>query len=77
LKLPCSIAVLVLGLAAIAANSPANEFVFETRFVRYVITEDESARVESAYSLNYARLKQIKGKYDPENFFHLNQNIKP
>jgi hypothetical protein len=41
------------------------------------MTEDESARVESAYSLNYARLKQIKGKYDPENFFHLNQNIKP
>jgi FAD/FMN-containing dehydrogenase len=41
------------------------------------MTEDESARVESAYGSNYARLKQIKRKYDPENFFHLNQNIKP
>jgi FAD/FMN-containing dehydrogenase len=41
------------------------------------MTEDESARVESAYSLNYERLRQIKRKYDPENFFHMNQNIKP
>jgi len=41
------------------------------------MTEDESGRVASAYASNYARLRQIKRKYDPENFFHLNQNIKP
>lgn len=41
------------------------------------MTEEESARVESAYGSNYARLRQIKKQYDPENFFHLNQNIKP
>jgi FAD/FMN-containing dehydrogenase len=41
------------------------------------MTADESGRVESAYGLNYARLKEIKRKYDPENVFHLNQNIKP
>jgi FAD/FMN-containing dehydrogenase len=41
------------------------------------MTEDESNRVAAAYGANYARLVQIKKQYDPENLFHLNQNIKP
>jgi FAD/FMN-containing dehydrogenase len=40
------------------------------------MTEDEGDRVAAAYGVNYARLKQIKKKYDPENIFHNNQNIK-
>jgi FAD/FMN-containing dehydrogenase len=40
------------------------------------MTGDEGDRVASAYGANYARLKQIKKKYDPENIFHNNQNIK-
>ena len=40
------------------------------------MTEDEGDRVAAAYGANYARLKQIKKKYDPENIFHNNQNIK-
>jgi FAD/FMN-containing dehydrogenase len=41
------------------------------------MTEEEGDRVESAYGSNYTRLRQIKKQYDPDNFFHLNQNIKP
>lgn len=41
------------------------------------MTEDESDRVAAAYGANYARLQQIKRRYDPENIFHMNQNIKP
>ena len=41
------------------------------------MTEDESSRVTAAYGANYARLAEIKKRHDPENVFHLNQNIKP
>ena len=41
------------------------------------MTEEEGDRVAAAYGANYERLVQIKRQYDPENIFHLNQNIKP
>jgi FAD/FMN-containing dehydrogenase len=39
--------------------------------------DDEADRVPSAYGGNYQRLVQLKAKYDPENFFRQNQNIRP
>jgi FAD/FMN-containing dehydrogenase len=41
------------------------------------MTEEEGDRVKAAYGSNYDRLVQIKKHYDPDNIFHLNQNIKP
>lgn len=41
------------------------------------MTEEEGDRVAAAYGPNYERLVRIKRQYDPENLFHLNQNIKP
>lgn len=40
------------------------------------ISEGED-RIEGAYGANYERLTKVKGKYDPDNFFRVNQNIKP
>jgi len=41
------------------------------------MTAEESDRVAAAYGANYDRLVQTKKRYDPDNIFHLNQNIKP
>ena len=39
--------------------------------------DEGSERIRSAYGANYARLAEIKTKYDPTNFFRMNQNIVP
>ena len=46
-------------------------------YVNFLMDEGEE-RVREAYGLEkYDRLKALKTKYDPENFFKLNQNIRP
>ena len=42
-----------------------------------MIMDEGTERVKASYRENYERLAQIKTKYDPQNFFHVNQNIKP
>jgi FAD/FMN-containing dehydrogenase len=34
-------------------------------------------RIQATYRDNYDRLVEIKRKYDPDNFFRVNQNIPP
>lgn len=38
---------------------------------------EEEGNESLAYGPNYERLAKLKAKYDPENFFHINQNITP
>jgi hypothetical protein len=41
-----------------------------------LLADEGDDHVRVAYGDNYARLAALKTKYDPTNFFRLNQNIK-
>ncbi|MBM7790956.1 FAD-binding oxidoreductase [Tenggerimyces flavus] len=56
-----------------AATAPHSE---DGGYVNFMSGDDED-RVAANYKGNYGRLVEIKRKYDPDNLFHLNQNLKP
>jgi FAD/FMN-containing dehydrogenase len=45
-------------------------------YVNFMMEEGED-RIRATYRGNYERLARIKAKYDPENFFRVNHNIRP
>ena len=45
-------------------------------YVHFLMDEGQD-RIKAAYRGNYDRLAQVKQRYDPDNLFHVNQNIQP
>lgn len=45
-------------------------------YVNFMMEEGQD-RIQATYRDNYPQLQQVKAKYDPDNYFHINQNIKP
>jgi hypothetical protein len=45
-------------------------------YVNFMMDEGQE-RVQATYGANYTRLAEIKAKYDSENVFRVNQNIRP
>jgi FAD/FMN-containing dehydrogenase len=52
-------------------------FFARGRYVNYLGDDEAGEPVAAAYGPNYPRLRKLKTKYDPQNFFHMNQNIRP
>jgi FAD/FMN-containing dehydrogenase len=52
-------------------------YLGSTRYVNYLDVDEAGDPAAVAYGANYARLRELKSKYDPENVFHVNVNIKP
>lgn len=52
-------------------------FAASGRYVNYLGDEEGVDPVPAAYGSNYRRLRELKSKYDPKNFFRMNQNIRP
>jgi FAD/FMN-containing dehydrogenase len=46
-------------------------------YVNFLGEGEGEERVRATYGQNYARLAQVKARYDPDNFFCVNQNIVP
>ncbi|MGI0091933.1 MAG: FAD-binding oxidoreductase [Nitrososphaerales archaeon] len=51
-------------------------FMSKRVYVNFLNQEGDE-RVRASYGENYQRLVDLKNKYDPMNFFRMNQNIKP
>jgi hypothetical protein len=52
-------------------------YLAETRYVNYLENDEAGDPAAVAYGANYSRLRDLKTKYDPENFFSGNVNIRP
>jgi FAD/FMN-containing dehydrogenase len=46
-------------------------------YVNFLMGDEGAGRVKATYGDNYERLVATKDKYDPNNLFRVNQNIKP
>jgi FAD/FMN-containing dehydrogenase len=46
-------------------------------YLNYTSDQEDPERVRSTYGSKYERLVALKDKYDPQNVFCLNPNIKP
>jgi FAD/FMN-containing dehydrogenase len=49
------------------------------RYVNYLNADEveDGGAVAAAFGPNWKRLREVKQRYDPDNVFHLNQNVKP
>ncbi len=54
----------------------AKPYAAGTAYINFM-PGDEFDRVEAAYGGNYRRLAEVKQRYDPQNLFRMNQNVRP
>jgi FAD/FMN-containing dehydrogenase len=46
------------------------------RYVNYLADDEADEAVAAAYGENFSRLQDVKRRYDPDNLFHINHNVR-
>jgi FAD/FMN-containing dehydrogenase len=46
-------------------------------YVNFQTADEDDERIRATYGTNYDRLVEVKTKYDPENLFRVNRNVRP
>ncbi len=59
-----------------ALDAAMKPWAQEAAYLNYLMDEGEQ-RVKDSFGGHYGRMVLLKNKYDPTNFFRMNQNIKP
>jgi FAD/FMN-containing dehydrogenase len=59
------------------SHAALSEHLAERRWLNYLTDDQGTSAVRAAYGPNWDRLVEVKRRYDPDNVFHLNQNIAP
>ena len=44
-------------------------------YINHVAADDIPEKVRASFGENYQRLRELKAKFDPKNFFRMNANI--
>jgi FAD/FMN-containing dehydrogenase len=57
--------------------SAVHPFNLAGAYANFMMDDEGEARIKAAYGDNYQRLAAVKKKYDPNNLFRVNQNIRP
>jgi hypothetical protein len=61
---------------AVGFGDAIRPFTAGGAYMNFIMDEGQD-RVRATYRDNYVRLARIKAQYDPNNLFHINQNIRP
>jgi len=61
---------------AVAYQEELHPTALQGAYINFMMDEGQG-RVKASYGPNFDRLQTVKKKYDPTNFFQVNQNIPP
>jgi FAD/FMN-containing dehydrogenase len=60
-----------------AAGSLAQPFSTGATYINFQTADEGDERVRATYGANFARVATIKARYDPDNLFRSNRNVRP
>ena len=46
-------------------------------YINFQTVDEDHGRISETYGFNLARLREVKARYDPDNLFRVNRNIRP